>query len=313
MVGRTLVDSGPSRTVVYASTSPVFQWVDIGAPDRATLSTLTADYGLPEAAILDFLDPPQLPKYERVGRGAFVILRVHLERFPSSAATTRELTETVAIFAAPGLLLTLHHRDHRAFAQLRARYAHSRIEATDDLAAVVLDDMMLTTLQTFSPPLDALLTDLTEFEGSLLRRRVTEAGLEQVFIRRRRASMLATLLRRTREVVTRLGSHPSRPDVDDSGELVDTLEYRAHELLEYTDQLINLQIAVASHRTNEVVRLLTLISVVFMPLTFIVGLYGMNFDLPEFRLAHGYLVPYVLIVGSVGAALLWFRRRGWLD
>ena len=121
-----------------------------------------------------------------------------------------------------------------------------------------------------------------------------------------------TLLRRTREVVARLRTHPLKPDTDDTSELVDTLEYRAHELVEYADQLINLQIAVASHRTNQVMRLLTLISVVFLPLTFVVGFYGMNFAMPEYELSHGYLIAYALIIGSIVAAVVWFRRRGWL-
>lgn len=307
-----LADGGPVRSVVVTSDEPKFQWIDIGAPDRAMLHALTVEYGLPESAVHDFIDPQQLPKYERHGPGTFMILRAHVEPTPAWAASAHELTQSIAIFTAPGVLLTLHHRDHRALAQLRARYASGNVEVDADFPRSTLDDVIRAALRTFNPPCDQLLRELTGFEESLLSRRITEAGLTQVFIRRRRASTLATLLRRTREVIAHVRTYPVVPDVDDTGELADTLEYRAHEMVEYTDQLINLQIAVASYRTNEVVRLLTLISVVFMPLTFIVGLYGMNFDLPEFALERGYLIPYGLIIGSLVVALVWFRKRGWL-
>jgi magnesium transporter len=72
-------------------------------------------------------------------------------------------------------------------------------------------------------------------------------------------------------------------------------------------------LGLAAHRTNQIVRVLTLFSVVFMPLTFIVGVYGMNFQyMPELRERWGY--PAVLIfMALVSLAIyVWFRRRGWL-
>jgi magnesium transporter len=74
-----------------------------------------------------------------------------------------------------------------------------------------------------------------------------------------------------------------------------------------------MQLALASHRTNEVVRVLTVFSVFFLPLTFIVGVYGMNFRyMPELTQRWGY--PAVLaFMGLVTLMIyLWFHRRGWL-
>ena len=178
---RGIVDGGPLRSVVVASESPPFQWIDIGAPDRAALRALSVDYGLPEDAIQDFLDPLQLPRYEREGDGAFIILRAHVETIPSSAASARELTQPFAIYTAPGLVLTMHHHDHRALAQLRAHYAAGTtvLDASDDLAALVLDDVVRTTLATFTPPCDVLVRELAAFEETLLSPRVTESGLDR--------------------------------------------------------------------------------------------------------------------------------------
>ena len=59
-------------------------------------------------------------------------------------------------------------------------------------------------------------------------------------------------------------------------------------------------------------RVLTVMSAVFMPLTSIVGVYGMNFDAPEFKWPHGYTMVWIAIVGVLFTVLTWFRRRGLL-
>jgi magnesium transporter len=122
------------------------------------------------------------------------------------------------------------------------------------------------------------------------------------------------MLLRIREVLLRVHAPTESmvPALQALREDADALHFRARELVEYTDNLMNLQIGIASHRTNEVMRVLTVMSVVFMPLTFIVGLYGMNFDAPEFHWRHGYLMVWLILVGLFIGVVRWFRSRGWL-
>jgi magnesium transporter len=68
-----------------------------------------------------------------------------------------------------------------------------------------------------------------------------------------------------------------------------------------------------NHRLNEVIKLLTIISTIFIPLTFLVGVYGMNFDwMPELRVWWAYPTCLSVMVVLAGGMLWWFRRRGWL-
>jgi magnesium transporter len=91
------------------------------------------------------------------------------------------------------------------------------------------------------------------------------------------------------------------------------MHFYADELVDDVNNLLSIQLALASHRTNEVVRVLTVFSVFFLPLTFIVGVYGMNFQyMPELHQRWGYPAVMLGMALVTFAIYVWFRRRGWL-
>jgi magnesium transporter len=123
------------------------------------------------------------------------------------------------------------------------------------------------------------------------------------------------MLSHTLDAVQKLvpASEPTAPLYQDLRENAESMHFYADELVDDVNNLLSVQLALASHRTNEVVRVLTVFSVFFLPLTFIVGVYGMNFQfMPELRERWGY--PGVLAGMAVVtlAIYLWFRRKGWL-
>lgn len=310
---RVLADSGAVRHVVFTSVDTEFRWMDVIAPDRPTLHALITELGVPSSATEDCLDPRCLPKFERHGAIAFMVLRAHVEPVPESAASSYELTQPLMIFTGPRFLVTLHRWDHSALVRLRREYEVTG-PTLEHPAFSVLEAVIQETMLTYQGPLDRLAADLERVEDSLLGPRLTERALEAVFVRKRRASAIAWMLLRIREVLLRINAPSDRtvPILQALREDADALHFRARELVEYTDNLMNLQIGIASHRTNEVMRVLTVMSVVFMPLTFIVGLYGMNFDAPEFHWRHGYLMVWLILIALFVGVLRWFHRRGWL-
>jgi len=91
------------------------------------------------------------------------------------------------------------------------------------------------------------------------------------------------------------------------------LQTNTRHVVDNVANLLNVYISLSSQRTNEVVRVLTVFSVFFMPLTFIVGIYGMNFDfMPELRWPFGYLYAMGLMVFVTFIIYLWFKKKGWL-
>jgi magnesium transporter len=90
-----------------------------------------------------------------------------------------------------------------------------------------------------------------------------------------------------------------------------TTEY--DQLNEDINNLLSLYLSISGQRTNEVIRVLTIFSVFLMPLTFIVGVYGMNFEhMPELKWEYGYLFSFGVMILVTVVIYLWFKRKKWL-
>jgi magnesium transporter len=82
------------------------------------------------------------------------------------------------------------------------------------------------------------------------------------------------------------------------------------DVLENTMSLMNTFISLNGKKNNDVMRLLTVISMFFLPLTFVVGVYGMNFEnMPELRWQYGYISVWILMIVTVAWVFWWFRRK----
>jgi magnesium transporter len=96
---------------------------------------------------------------------------------------------------------------------------------------------------------------------------------------------------------------------DHAIQVIDTVE----SFREILTSMVETYLSSVSNRMNEIMKVLTIISTIFIPITFLVGLYGMNFvHMPEIRWRWGYAFAWALILASVGAMFAFFRRRKWL-
>ena len=121
---------------------------------------------------------------------------------------------------------------------------------------------------------------------------------------------LTSELRRTQSPLVAEGTEVFLRDVyDHTIQVIDIVEaYR-----DMVSGLVDLHMSTVSNRMNEVMKVLTLIATIFMPLGFMAGLYGMNFEhMPELAYPWAYPVLLVLMTMVAGGMLGWFKRRGWL-
>jgi magnesium transporter len=276
--------------------------------------------------VQDCLQPEHLPKFEVFESYTFVVLRAWDEEAPVNATTVQEVTRKTAVFQADSFLITIHRTEQRWLSRLEERLAATLVEkrrtknGRDGAGLYVLSQLLDGAVDTYLKPLEAVEARLDAFEQKVFVERTIgsrhfRGELREIRSAKRQVTLAKRLLWRMLDVSHRLTPNAAKlaPIYRDVQENIESYHFYADELLDDANTLLNVQLSLASHRSGEVMRILTLFSAFFLPLTFIVGIYGMNFDfMPELRTRWGY--PVVLI----GMALVslgiyyWFRRRGWM-
>ena len=311
------------RTVVEKS-EPRFTWLDVVDPTREELSELVADYGLHPLSVNDCLDPEHLPKYEVFENHTFVILRAVDADAPPTADTVQALTRKLAVFAGPGFVITIHRKDQPWLTSLQERGLANvplkHATKSEGIQVHLLTQLFNAALDTYQRPLEEVEKTLDRFDTKVFEGEVEHgaefrADLREIHRLKRQVTLCKRLLWRTVDVTQRMVPSAGKAAalLRDVQENAESYHFYADELLDDANTLLNVQLALASQRTSEVMRVLTVFSVFFLPLTFIVGVYGMNFKyMPELRERWGY--PAVLLGMAVVtfAIYRWFRVRGWL-
>jgi magnesium transporter len=284
-------------------------WLDLEGPSDQEVTEAADRHGLHPDAVLDFLSQPHLPKCERLPGQIIVIVRGY-DELADRGDNIQALTRRLVLLLKDGMLITLHRRDQPYIVQVR-----EKMEATAPSAERLLLLLCGGAVASFADPLKVCEEQLDDIETALMTGQDTTHHLRELFDLKRRCSVIKRTLWRTITVLDQLKNlmEDRLGQVADIREDADRLCAWSDELLENANHIMTLELGVASHRTNDVMRVLTVFSAFFLPLTFIAGVYGMNFKwMPELEKHYGYPLAW-LGMGLVTLGIfLWFRRRGWL-
>jgi magnesium transporter len=287
-----------------------FKWVDLLDPTEAEMTGVAERFGLHPAVVRDFLNQPHLPKFERLPGQHLLILRA-FDEVARRGDTIQAMTRRLVVMMMEGVLFTVHRREQPFFVKAAQQASVGPPLRPEQLILALCSEAV----KSFDEPLKESEEKLDQIEAALFSRKVASLGIKQVYGLKRRCAVIKRTLWRTTSALGALKEQVG----DDLGLLADVVEEAdrlhtwADELLESATHLMNLEINLASQRTNEVMRVLTVFSAFFLPLTFIAGVYGMNFKrMPELEHRHG----YPLVIGAMALTALgiwsWFRRKGWL-
>jgi len=314
-----------SVTTVVELKDPAFVWLDVVQPTAEELAGIAERYRLHPTSVSDCLDPEHLPKFEAFDDYTFVILRGWDQLAEQTCSTVQELTRKVAIFYGRGFLVTIHRTEQPWLTAVAARLAikfaeKQRRENREQLVPYLLTKLLNGVLDTYLRPMEAMEGRLDQFEESVFSGHEVAPGslrreLREIHLLKRQVTLTKRLLWRTMDVIQRMTPESGRAVTHfrDAHENAESYHFYADELLEDANTLLNVQLSLASHRSGEVMRVLTLFSAFFLPLTFIVGVYGMNFDfMPELRQHWGYPAVLAAMTAVTVAIYVWFRRRGWM-
>ena len=289
----------------------------IGLGDVSVVEQLGRLFDLHPLALEDVLTLGQRPKAEEFDDTLFCILQ-HLTYRREGLEKTQ-----VSLFLGKSFVLTLQPRGADRLEPVRERLAKGRTKLRQKGAAYLAYAILDLIVDASFPALEALGDHLDAIEEGILEKPDQE-DIESLQCVRRELLVLRQVLWPQREVVGRLAreEHDLMPeDVriyfrDCYDHAVQALEV-SENFREVASGLLDIYLTSLSYRLNDVMKVLTIISTVFMPLTFLVGVYGMNFDraqplnMPELGWKYGYLGFWGVTLASIVTMLWLFRRRGW--
>ena len=290
-------------------------WVDLAAPSIPESLILSDTFAFHPLSVEDAMSKLQYPKVEAYDGYLYVILH----GIESQVADRCFATHDVDFFVGPNYLVTVHDGDSRSIIDLRD-HATRNPKILSEGPIALLHRIVDTMVAHYRPEMDKLEDRLDSLEDEIFD--TGDPGLiRQLLEEKRQVASLRRIVTPQRDVIARLAR---RDFVDVSTEMsfrfrdvYDQLVRIADDALMFQDRItgmLDAHLSNVSFRLNEVMKVLTLVTVLFMPPTLIAGIWGMNVPLPHFP--GGDAEQFWWVIGGMVAMtvgmLLYFRRRRWI-
>jgi magnesium transporter len=290
----------------------------VGVGDAETVRRIGEIFALHRLALEDCINVHQRPKVEEYEDHRFIVSRMAMIREGPD-------TEQISLFLGRNFVITFQEQPGDCFGPVRERLraARGRIRAAgaDYLAYALLDAIV----DSYFPVLESYGERIEDLEDDVLLR-PDNRTVAQIFELKRDLLALRRAAWPQREAINTLIREPS-PLIDDETRIFlrDCYDHAVHVLdivethREQAASLTDVYLSSMSNRLNEVMKVLTIIATIFIPLSFIASVYGMNFDterspwnMPELEWYFGYPFALGLMALTAAGLLLFFRRKGWI-
>ena len=287
-------------------------WIDISDPKEGELEDVSKKYNLNSYTLIDSLDPDHLPKYEEHNDTHFAIIRILQDEKSKNEQTIQSLSSKIALFFNDHFIISIHRYAHSIIGEIKTNFVDTnKITTPTGIAIRIIRD----TLHSYEQPAMKLSDEIDFYESKLfLKKSVPSDMIEGIYYLKNKAGLYKKLLLLSNEVVSSIRVEgEDRPALRDVRDLHTKLLMLYDQIQEDANNLLNIYLSLSARKTNDVMKILTIFSVFFMPLTFIVGVYGMNFDfMPELRYKWGY--PITMLVMAIVSVIIyiWFKRKRWL-
>jgi magnesium transporter len=293
-------------------------WVDVhGLGDADAIKQLGAEFGLHELALEDVLAVHHRAKFERYDDHVFFVLRI-----PEYSEEHGLETDQLSIFLGKEYVLSFQGSPGDCFGavreRIRGRKGRIRSRNSHYLVYALLDaviDSYYPVVERIGDRLDELEDDVLE-HGHQLTENIHDVRRDLLVLRRAIWPMREILNELLRDEDADPVLQPFFRDCyDHVVELIDLIEtYR-----DLSAGLMEVYVSIVGNRMNEIMKVLTIIATIFIPLSFVASVYGMNFDtsvsplnMPELHWEYGYLASLAVMAAIAFTMLFWFWRRGWL-
>ncbi len=323
----TILDYGKSRleekesSTIPSACGPVddqtIRWIDVDAVhDIRILEQLGPLCGLHPLTLEDILNTDQRPKMEDFGEYIYIVLKMFS---PSTVQAGEAAPEQISIVLGKNFVISLRERKSDVFHSLRERIRHDRERiagmGADYLAYAILDtvvDNYFAVLENKEERMDLLEEELMESQVPPTMHAIQNLKREMIYLRKAVWPLRETInnLTRSESPLIRNATRLYLRDVyDHTIQVIDTIE----TFRDMLSGMLDIYLTGINNRMNEIMKVLTIIATIFIPLTFIAGIYGMNFKyMPELEWHWGYYGVLTVMAVIVVFMVMYFKRKKWL-
>lgn len=291
-------------------------WMNVaGIHHMETIEKVGKCFGIHPLTLEDIVNTEQRPKTEEYEDYLFVVLKA----FDAADSSLEPAMGQISFVLKPGVMISFEEKDGAIFDPLKDRIlagkGRIRKEGSDYLAYCLIDatvDHYFNVLERFGEGIELLQEELTANPTRTTLQRIHRMKRQMILFRRAvwpLRESVGSLLRGESAVFHKSTLIYLRDIYDHLIHVIDSIEiYR-----EMLAGMMDLYLSSISNRMNEVMKVLTVIATIFMPLTFIAGVYGMNFKvMPELDWPLGYPAVLLLMAIVAGSMLFYFRKKKWL-
>jgi magnesium transporter len=295
--------------------SNTVSWINIdGIHEVKVVERIGHLFGIHGLILEDILHAGQRPKIEDMGDHSYIVIKM-LE----ATETEREVDwEQLSMIVGPNFLITFQEKEGDIFDPIREKIKQDkgkiRKEGPDYLAYSLMDlvvDHYFVVLERIGDKIAELEDDVIGNPAPNILNKINKLKRATLTMRRSvwPVREVISTMQRTESDLIKETTKPFLKDVyDHTIQIVDTVE----TFRDMLSGMVEIYMSTLSNRMNEVMKVLTMIATVFIPLTFLVGVYGMNFDhMPELRWKLGYPLVWLIMLVSAYVMVAYFRRKKW--
>ena len=291
-------------------------WINVdGLHDLEVMKAIGTAFDLHPLTLEDILNTGQRPKLEEFDNCLFLVLK--MLRYDQEKHIV--ISEQLSMVLGETFLITFQEKPGDVFEpvreRIRKRKGRIRISGIDYLAYALLD----TVVDNYIYVIERLGEQIEDIEEQILAT-PEPAVMENINTFKREMNFLRKSIRPAKEAIIQLSKLDSELINDQTmpflKDLQDLITQAVEAIDTYRDMLsdqLNLYNSAISNRMNDVMKVLTIFAAIFIPLTFIAGIYGTNFDyLPELHFKYSYFIFWGVMIVVAVSMLAFFRRKGWL-
>ncbi len=288
------------------------EWIDVESPTEEDLDFLHKRYAINFLLLEDTIDANHLPKFEQDGNVNFFLMRENTQLERSNLNTISDISTKLGVFLMDEVIITIHRMKNRSIYEFKKEILLPiNKEITRDQIAL---NLALKVMKSFDDESKNLMEIMDQIESEIFLKTTNHSNHIRRLYRLKRKSGLNTRILNISAVWIDKFKLLDLDDIsvtdlkDKHKDVIADFEHLNTQVA----SLISMFLAMSDQKANQVMKVLAIYSMYFFPITFIAGIYGMNFVfMPELNLKYGYYITLGLMAVITSITFLYVRKKGW--